>query len=159
MPSVNPGPATTNNPNNVLTLTPSNTTTNSNPQESNQIRLLAAFRGISLSGTGDVAAVGIINASVWAPTLTIITNGLVNGVSATIAAASLGIYAFPAAAGQVIRTAGVLTGQTASTVVTTAAAPAGALALAYTSQYVYVNQTVAVAGGTVDLFLYGYDLS
>jgi len=158
MPSVNPGPATTNNPNNVATLTPMNTTTSSNPQESNQLRLLASFRAANLAATGDIVA-PIINSSLWVAATVIVANGLVGGVSGTVAAASVGIFTGAGSTGTTIRTAGLLTGQTSTTVATVAAAAAASLAIASTSQYVYLNVGTALANATVDIFFYGYDLS
>jgi hypothetical protein len=157
MPSVNPGPATTQTPNTEAVLTPNNTLQNPVPQGANALRLLAVARAVPLSGTGDVAVMPIINAASWVPATVAFVNGLVNGVSATIAAANLGIFTAPAAGGVAVRTAGVLTGQTASTVFTnTASAQA---AVAQTVQTLSVNVTVAVAGGTVDIFIWGYDLT
>lgn len=153
----NPGPASTVTANTLAVVTPVNTTTNPGPQGSNALRLLASYRGVSLSGTGDVALAPIINAGAWVAATTVITNGLVNGVSATVAAANLGIFTAAAAGGTAIRTAGVLTGQTASTIATVAAA--ANTSTAFTVQSLYLNQTVAVAGGTVDIFIYGYDLT
>lgn len=157
MPTVNPGPAVTQTLNTVDVLTPVNTTNNPAVQGSNALRLLAVGRAVPLTGLGDIAALPVINATSWVPSTVAFTNGLVNGVSATIATENLGIFTAAAAAGNVIRTAGVLTGQTASTVfINTASAAA---AVAQTAQTLYVNATVAVAGGTVDIFVYGYDLS
>jgi hypothetical protein len=157
MPSVNPGPAVTQTLQTVEVQTPVNTNINPAVQGSNALRLLAVGKAVPLTGLGDIAALPVINASKWAPATVAFTNGLVNGVSATIAAESLGIFTAPAGAGNVIRTAGVLTGQTASTVFTNTASPAAAVA--QTAQTLYVNATVAVAGGVVDIFVYGYDLS
>lgn len=157
MPTVNPGPAVTQTTQTVEVQTPVNTNRNPVVQGSNALRLLAVLKGMSLSGTGDVARIPIINASAWAPATVAFTNGLVNGVSASVAAASLGIFTAPAAGGAAIRAAGVLTGQTASTVFTNTAS--GQAAVAQTAQELIVNQTVAVAGGTVDVYIFGYDLS
>lgn len=154
---INPGPAVTNNPNAVAVITPVNTTNNPAVQGSNSLRLLAVGRAVPLSGLGDIAQLPIINASSYAVATVAFVNGLVNGVSATIAAENLGIFTAAAATGTTIRTAGVLTGQTASTVFTNTASPAAAVA--QTAQQLFVNATVAVAGGTVDIFIWGYDLS
>jgi len=159
MPSVNPGPAQTNNPNSVATLTPVNTQANSTPQESNQLRLLAAFRNVSLNSTGDAAVVPVINASSWVAATVIVANGRVAGVSATVAAASVGIFTGAGSTGTTIRTQGVLTGQTSTTVATVSAAAAAALAIDATAQNLYLNVGTALANATVDIFVYGYDLS
>lgn len=157
MPTVNPGPAVNTGANSVAVMAPVNTVNNPAVQGSNALRLLAVGRAVPLSGVGDIAALPIINASSYAVATVAFTNGLVNGVSATIAAENLGIFTAAGATGNTIRTAGVLTGQTASTVFTNTASPAAAVA--QTAQSLFVNATVAVAGGTVDIFVYGYDLS
>lgn len=157
MPTVNPGPAVTQTPQTVDVMTPVSTMNNPAVQGSNALRLLAVGRAVPISGVGDIAQLQIINASKWAPATVAFTNGLVNGVSASIAAENLGIFTAAAGGGNVIRTAGVLTGQTASTVFTNTASPAAAVA--QTAQSLFVNATVGVAGGTVDIFVYGYDLS
>jgi hypothetical protein len=154
---INPGPSITTTPQAVAEMTPVNTMNNPVVQGSNALRLLAVGRDVPLTGLGDIVALPVINATKWAPATVAFTNGLVNGASASVAAASLGIFTAPAAAGNVIRTAGVLTGQTASTVFTNTASAAAAVA--QTAQTLYVNATVGVAGGTVDIFIYGYDLS
>lgn len=153
----NPGPASLLTTQTVAVVTPVNTQNNPSVQGSNALRLLAVGRAVPLSGLGDIAQLPVINASSYAIATVAFVNGLVNGVSATIAAENLGIFTAAAAAGNTIRTAGVLTGQTASTVFTNTASPAAAVA--QTAQALFVNATVAVAGGTVDIFLYGYDLS
>jgi hypothetical protein len=157
MPYINPGPASTTNPNTVAVITPVNTVNTSAVQGSNGLRLLAAFRGVSLNGTGDAATVAIINAGTWAAATVIVTNGLVSGASATVAAASVGIFTGAGSTGTTVRTAGVLTGQTASTVVTVAAAASAAVTS--TAQSLYLNVGTALANATVDIFVMGYDLT
>jgi hypothetical protein len=158
MPTVNPGPATTGNTNAVAVFTPVNAPSNSNPQGLNALRCIAVGRAIPLSGTGDVAVLPIINASSWTVVTFVFTNGLVNGVAASVAAASVAGWSAAAAGGTALRTAGVLTGVNGTVVLVNAAAAAGA-ALAFATQNIFINNTVAVAGGTVDCFVYGYDLS
>ena len=158
MPSINPGPAVTATANSELVLTPINTLGTTNPpQAANQLRLLTSFRAVSLSGLGDVALGPIVNSSNWVAATIVVTNGLVNGVSATVAAASLGIFTAANAGGSAIRAAGVLTGQTLANVVTVSAA--SVLVTSFTVQNLFLNVGVVVAGGTVDIFVYGYDLS
>jgi len=157
MPSVNPGPAQTNNPNTLLQTVPVNTQTNSTPIGANDQRLIVAFRGVSLNSTGDAGAVGVINMGTWAAATVIVTNGLVSGVSATVAAASVGIFTAAAGGGSAVRAQGVLTGQTSSTVVTVAASPLAAVA--QTAQTLYLNVGTALANATVDIFVIGYDLT
>jgi hypothetical protein len=160
MPNVNLGPAALITPQTEAVLAPQNSGTSGGvPQGLAALRLIGFIKGMSLSGTGDVATIQIINANPWAPVTVSFGNALVNGVTGSIAAANLGIFTAAAAGGTVIRTAGVLTGMTGSTVYLTAGAAAAAAALAITTQTLFVNQTVAVAGGTVDVYIYGYDLS
>ncbi len=156
MPSVNPGPSSSQTLNTVDVLTPVNANGGPVTQGANALRLIAVYQNMPLSGLGDIQ-LPVLNASKWAPVSVAFTNGLVNGVSASVAAATLSINSGPAVSGTSLRASGVLTGQTASTVFTTAAAATTNVAL--TSQTVYVNVTVAVAGGTVDVYLYGYDIS
>ncbi len=161
MPTVNPGPATTGNPSSIAVLTPLNLgggSTSANPQGQNALRAIAIGRAVPLGGTGDIAVLPIVNCSLWTPVTFIFTNGLVNGVAASVAAASLAGWSAAAGAGTALRTAGVLTGVNGGVVLVNAAAAAGA-ALAFATQYIYINNTVAVAGGTVDVFVLGYDLS
>lgn len=150
-------PAQTVTPNQVAGLIPVNTGNKPVEVLTNALRLLGVARAVPLSGTGDVATMPVINAASWVPATVAFTNGLVNGVSATIAAANLGIFTAAAGAGNAIRAAGVLTGQTASTVFTNTAS--GQAAVVQTAQLLSINVTVAVAGGTVDVFVYGYDVT
>lgn len=156
MPSVNPGPAVTQTNNNAAQLAPVNTNTNPAPQGQNALRLLAVYQNMPLTGLGD-RVLPVINASRWAPVSVAFSNALVNGVSASVAAATLSVNSGAAVTGTSLRGSAALTGQTTSTVFTTAASATTNVVVS--SQAVYVNVTVAVAGGTVDVYVYGYDLS
>lgn len=160
MPNINLGPAQLITPQTEAVLAPQNSSAigGTFPQGLGALRLLGVIKNMILSGTGDVALIPILNANPWAPVSVAFGNALVNGVTGSVAAANLGIFTAAAAGGTGIRAAGVLTGQTGSTVFTVAAASAGT-AVAQTVQNLFVNQTVAVAGGTVDVYIYGYDLS
>lgn len=154
----NLGPASTNTSNTIATLSPLNTNAVSLPSiDFNDNRAVAIFRAVPLSGTGDIALAPIINSLSWCPSQIVICNALVNGVSGSVAAASIGVFTGPGSTGTTIRTAGVLTGQTTQPVVTVAAT--ATTAVAQTAQTMYINNTVAVAGGTVDIFVLGFDLS
>lgn len=158
MPSVNPGPASVTSGQTAAVMAPfAPSPANPFPQGVGALRLLAFQKNVPLSAVGDVAALSVINASAWAPATIAFGNALVNGVSASVAAANLGLFTAIAAGGNVIRTAGVLTGQTTSAVFTNTASPAAAVI--QSAQTLYINTTVAVAGGTVDVYVYGYDLS
>jgi hypothetical protein len=159
MPSVNPGPATTITPSQLAVMTPQNILGATVPgQGGNALRLIAVGRSVPLGGTGDIAVLPIINASSWTVVTFVFTNGLLAGVAGSVAAASLAGWSAAAAGGTALRTAGVLTGVNGTVVLVNAAAAAGA-ALAFSTQNIYINNTVAVATGTVDIFVYGYDLS
>jgi hypothetical protein len=160
MPSINPGPASTSTASTVAVLTPQNILGSTVPgQGGNALRLIAVGRSVPLGGTGDIALLPIINASSWTVVTFVFTNALVNGVTGSVAAASLAGWSAAAGGGTALRTAGVLTGLTGSTVVLVNAAAAAGAALNFQTQNIFVNNTVAVAGGTVDIFVYGYDLS
>ena len=159
MPSVNPGPATTQTPSQLAVMTPQNILGATVPgQGGNALRLIAVGRAVPLGGTGDIAFLPIINASSWTVVTFVWTNGLIAGVAGSVAAASVGGWSAAAGAGTALRTASVLTGVNGTVVLVNPAAAAGA-ALAFSSQGIYLNNTVAVANGTVDCFVYGYDLS
>jgi len=156
MPTVNPGPAVTQTLNTVDVLTPVNTTNNPAVQGSNALRLLATYRDMPVSGLGDIA-LPVINATVWAPVSVAITNSKLAGVSGSVATATLSVNAGPGVTGTSLRASAALTNNTAATAFITAAS--ATTNVAATSQTIYVNVTVAVATGTVDIFIYGYDLS
>lgn len=158
MANVNPGPAVTSTPSTVATLTPVNTLGPTVPgQAGNALRLLCEARAVPLSGTGDIVTLPIINASLWVAATIVFSNALVNGVTGTVAAANVGIFTAAAAGGTVVRTAGVLTGMTGQTIVLVNTAASAAVSSSV--QTLFLNGTVAVAGGTVDVFVYGYDIS
>jgi hypothetical protein len=157
MPSVNPGPATTQTPNSVLQAIPVNTQQNPVPIGANDNRLLAVARGINLGATGDTAVMQVINAASWVPTLIVTANGQVSGVAGSIATASISVNTGPAATGNVIKAGATLANNNAAN---SAIALATAItAVAQTAQLLYINVGVALANATVDLFLYGYDLT
>lgn len=158
MANINLGPAITSTASSLAVMTPANTLTNPSPQGGNALRLLASGRGVPLSGTGDIAVLPVINAASWTVATFVFTNGLIAGVAGSVAAASLGGWSAAAATGTALRTAGVLTGVNGTVVLVNAAAAAGA-ALAFATQNIFINNTVAVANGTVDIFVYGYDLT
>jgi hypothetical protein len=156
----NPGPATTITPSQVATLTNQNALGPTVPgQASNALRLIAVGRAISINGTGDAAIMPIINASSWVPVTIVFSNALIAGVSGNIAAGTVSVQTAAAAGGTVIRTSGVLTGMTTSAVALVNPAAAAAAALNFQGANLFLNVTVAVANGTVDCFVYGYDVS
>lgn len=159
MPSVNPGPSVSISGQAVAVLSPvpSGPPVNPYPQGVAALRCIAVYKAMPLSSAGELQ-IPIINASAWAPVSVAFGNALVNGVSGSVAAANVGVFTATGGGGSGLRAQGVLTGQTSSTVFTTAAAAAGT-AIQFNSQALFVPITATVAGGTVDVYVYGYDLS
>lgn len=159
MPSVNPGPSVSQQGQAVAVLAPvAPSPANPFPQGAAALRCIAVYKNMPLSGTGDVA-IPVINASSFAPVSVAFGNALVAGVSGSVAAATLSINSGPAVTGTSIRASAALTGQTSSTVFTTAAAATTNVIVSPSPPQIYANITVAVAGGTVDVYVYGYDTS
>jgi hypothetical protein len=158
MANVNPGPAVTSTPSQLAVLTPVNTLGPTVPgQGGNAYRLLAVARGINLASTGDTAVLNIINASSYAPALIVTANGQVAGVAGSIATAAIGVFTAAAAGGTAIKANAALTNNSAAgsaiALATTVVTPA------QTAQTLFINVGTALAGATVDVFLYGYDIS
>ena len=151
-------PAQTVTPQNVAVLTPVNTLNKPVEVGTNALRLLAQWRGISLSGTGDIA-VPVINSASWSPVTVVTANGQVSGVAGSIATASIGLFTAAASGGSGIKTQAALAANSAAGSSIALAAVAGTAALAFTAQSLFVNIGTALANATVDVFLYGYDLS
>lgn len=159
MPSVNPGPSSSQSGQVVAVMTPvAPTPANPFPQGSAGLRCIALAKNLSLSGAGDLT-IPVLNASSFAPVSVAFGNALVSGVSGSVAAATLSINSGPGVTGTSIRASAALTGQTTSTVWTTAAAATVNAIVSPSNQVLYVNITVAVANGTVDVYVYGYDTS
>jgi hypothetical protein len=157
MPSVNPGPATTTTPNTVAELTPVNTLQKPVEQGTNALRLLGVARAVSGNATGDAAVMQIINSSSWLPVNMVTSNGQVSGVAGSIATLSIGLFTAAAGGGTGIKTAAALASNSAanSAIVTATTVTA----VASTAQSVFVNVATALANSTVDVFLYGYDIT
>lgn len=157
MPSVNPGPAQTANPNTMITTEPVNTFQNPVPAFTNAYRLLGVARAVPLTSTGDAAIMPIINSSSYAPALIVTANGQVSGVAGTIATAAIAVNTAAAGGGSAIKASAALTNNNAAgsaiALATTIVTPA------QTAQNLYINVGTALANATVDVFLYGYDIS
>ena len=139
----NPGPATTQ------TIHPSNLATNQ------AVRLLAFASAVPISATGDAAVtIPVNNTSSYNVQFVAITNANVD-----VSGGALAIWTAPAGTGTEIVTNASLTSNTSSTYVTNATVVAGTKATRLTAQTLYVKVGTAVAGGTVDIFVYGYDFS
>ena len=153
MPSVNPGPAITQTANTKLTVSPVNTTLNSNPQGANALRLLACARAIPVSSTGDAAVMNIINSVAY-----VITAIGVGNASANLATANLSVNAGPAVTGVSLSAPAALTTLTGPGIFALRTIVPGQLTGIQTAQQLYVNVSAATPG-TVDIFVWGYDLS
>jgi len=139
----NPGPAST------TTIHPSNLASNQ------AIRLLAFANAVPVSQTGDAAVtLPINNTSSYNVQFVAITNANVD-----VSGGALAIWTAPAGTGTEIVTNASLTSNTSSTYVTNATVVSATKATRLTAQTLYVKVGTAVAGGTVDIFVYGYDFS
>jgi hypothetical protein len=139
----NPGPAST------TTIHPSNLATNQ------AIRLLAFASAVPISQTGDAAVtLPINNTSSYN-----VQNVAITNASVDVSGGALAIWTAPAGTGTEIVTNASLTSNTSSTYVTNSTVVAGTKATRLTAQTLYVRVGTAVAGGTVDVFVYGYDFS
>ena len=139
----NPGPASTQ------TIHPSNLASNQ------AIRLLAFASAVPISQTGDAAVtLPINNTSSYNVQNVAITNANVD-----VSGGALAIWTAPAGTGTEIVTNASLTSNTSSTYVTNSTVVAGTKAKRLTDQTLYVRVGTAVTGGTVDVFVYGYDFS
>jgi len=143
----NPGPAITNS------------THPSNLNSQQALRVLAVLKGVSVAALGDTP-LPVINSALYLPTTVVIANANNNGATQSVASVALGVYTAPSGAsgsGTAVLTTAALTGQTTPSYVTVSASTDTATALS--AQTLYINQTTAVATATVDVYVYGYDLS
>jgi hypothetical protein len=157
MSGINNGPAITNTANSVATLTPNNTTTNSNPQEGGQIRALAQGKGLNVNQAGDIGVLPVINSSRWNVQSVIVSNMTVNaGTSVAIAVCSA-----PLGAAVTIVAPVVLSSLVAFGGATVAYRPVVQnVSFVGTGQTIYVScQTTAGTSCTLDVTVLGYDLS
>lgn len=156
MPSVNPGPATTTTPNTVAGLIPVNTLVKPVEVLTNARRLLAVARGVNVNAAGDTAIMPVVNAGTYAVEQVILTNA-----SISLTTATAGIFTAAAGGGTaVVAAATALSGLTGPTVVSKPTVVAGTLVLALTAQNLYFNVgTAQGAAATLDVFVYGYDLT
>lgn len=138
----NPGPATT-------------VTTNYQPINTQQaLVLIGVVKGLSVAVAGDTLMQLTGPISNFVATTVVTTNANV-----TMATATVGIYTAAAAGGTAILTTAALTGQTTNAFAYVRAATSVAAQVAPTVPYLYVNVGTTVATGTVDIYLYGYNVS
>jgi hypothetical protein len=135
----NPGPATT------VANHPSNLSTNQ------AIRLLASYQGVNVNATGDTV-LPILNTTNYSVSNVIFTNASVN-----LTTAAAGLFTAPSAGGTGIVANAALTALSAATVVSQRTVASTAT---QTGQNLYVNVgTAQGAAATMDVYVYGYDLS
>ena len=141
----NPGPAITS------------TTHPSNLNSQQALRVLGVLKGVSTAAAADFA-VQINNSSLYVPVSVVVANANNAGATQSVASVNLGVYTAVSKGGTTsILTAAALTSQTTPTYVTISAASNPNTA--QTAQTVYVNISTAFATATVDVYIYGYDLS
>lgn len=139
----NPGPAS------VQTIHPSNLATNQ------AIRLLAFASSVPISATGDsIVTLPVFNTSAYN-----IQNVAITNANKDVSGGALAIWTAPAGSGNEVVTNASLTSNTSSAYVTNSTVVAGTKAANLSAQTLYVKVGTAVAGGTVDIFVYGYDFS
>lgn len=135
----NPGPAST------TTIHPSNVASNQ------AIRLLASYQGVNVNQTGDTV-LPVSNTTNYSVSNVIFTNA-----STSLTTALAGVFTAPGAGGTAIVANAALSALTGSTVVSQRTVAATA---AQAGQNLYVNVgTAQGAAATMDVFVYGYDLS
>ena len=140
----NPGPAVTN------------TTHPSNLNSQQALRVLAVLKGVSTAAATDFA-VQITNSALYVPVSVVVANANNAGATQSVASVNLGVYTAVSKGGSAVLTAAALTSQTTPSYVTISAATNPNTALS--AQTVYVNISTAFATATVDVYIYGYDLS
>ena len=140
----NPGPAVTS------------TTHPSNLNSQQALRVLGVLKGVSTAAAADFA-VQINNSALYVPTSVVVANANNAGATQSVASVNLGVYTAVSKGGSAVLTAAALTSQTTPSYVTISAATNPNTALS--AQTVYVNISTAFATATVDVYIYGYDLS
>lgn len=138
----NPGPATT-------------VTTNYTPVNNQQALVLIGFvKGLSVAAAADTAMPIVGPITNFVPTVVVTTNANV-----TMATATVGIYTAAAQGGTAVLTTAALTGQTTNAFAYVRAATAVAAQVTTNAGNLFVNVVTTVATGTVDIYLYGYNVS
>lgn len=135
----NPGPAST--------ITPTMQVLGSNQA----FRLLASFKGVNVNATGDTIL------PIVASTFFSVERVLFANASVSLTAAAAGVFSGPAASGTAIVANAALSSQTSNLIVNR---PTVATTNAMTGQMLYLNVgTAQGAAATMDVYIYGYDLS
>jgi hypothetical protein len=139
----NPGPSST------TTIHPSNLATNQ------AIRLLAYASGVPIGQTGDASVTLPINNT----TSYSVQNVAITNANKDVSSGALAIWTLPAGTGTEIVSNAALTGNTSSAFVTNSTVVSTTKTANISAQTLYVKVGTAVSGGTVDIFVYGYDFS
>jgi hypothetical protein len=135
----NPGPATT------VANHPSNLSTNQ------ALRLLASFQSVNVNAGGDTV-LPIINTDRYSVSNVVFTNA-----SVSLTTALAGVFTAPNAGGTAIVANAALSAMTSASVVSQRTVASTA---AISGQNLYVNVgTAQGAAATMDVFVYGYDLT
>jgi hypothetical protein len=135
----NPGPATTvaNHPQNLST--------------NQALRLLASFQGVNVNAGGDTV-LPVLNTDRYSVSNVIFTNA-----SVSLTTALAGVFTAPNAGGTAIVANAALSAMTSASVVSQRTVASTA---AQAGQNLYVNVgTAQGAAATMDVFVYGYDLT
>ena len=138
----NPGPASTvaNHPQNLGT--------------NQALRLLASYQSVNLAATGDTV-LPILNTSRFSVSNVVVTNASTDLSATTVPLA--GVFPAPGASGTAIVSNASLSALTSASVVSQRTINSTA---AQTTQNLYFNVgTAASYAATVDVFVYGYDLT
>lgn len=136
----NPGPASTVTP--VTQVLASNMA----------LRLLAVYKGVNVNATGDTV-LPIIASTSWTAAVVVLANA-----SVSLSAAAAGIFTAPAAGGTAIVANAALSGLTGNAIVTKPTVASTNMFTATPNLYFNVA-TAQGAAATVDVYVYGYDLS
>jgi len=140
----NPGPAITS------------TTHPSNLNSQQALRVIAVLKGLSVASLGDTA-VQVNNSALYVPATVVIANANNAGANVDVSSVHFGVYTAKAQNGTAVLTQAALTSQTTTSYVTVSASSTPNTA--ESAQTLYFNVSSATATGTIDVYVYGYDLS
>jgi len=140
----NPGPAITS------------TTHPSNLNSQQALRVIAVLKGLSVASLGDTA-VQVNNSAFYVPATVVIANANNAGANVDVSSVHFGVYTAKSQNGTAVLTQAALTSQTTTSYVTVSASSTPNTA--ESAQTLYFNVSSATATGTIDVYVYGYDLS
>ena len=120
------------------------------------LRLIAVVKALNLAAAGDTTA-AVINTSAYVPVSVIFANANNAGANVDVTAVEVGVYPAASKGGTSVLTAAALTSVTATTYVKTSSASNGSTL--QTAQTLYFNVGGTTTTATVDVYVYGYDLS